>query len=470
MNDRESTNIDARKHAPNALLLEALGILGILGTSMLGACDPEPEACNDEDLVFRDSESLGPDDELHQASLGRGTTCSSTLAGEVKCWGRNEHGQLGQGHRDTLGDDETPDSFSFVALGSPIAEVQTNGEQTFVRTIDGRIHAWGANHAHELGLTHALELGDDETPASASVTTEVQTGGVAVQLVVGQGFACVRLEDGGVRCWGTNEHGQLGQGHTERVGDDETPRQVPAIELGAAAVDIAAGAQHACAVLRGGSVRCWGRGREGQLGHGDLESIGDDERPTDVGEVDVGEVDVGAAVVDIVAGGMHTCALLDSGSVRCWGRGQEGQLGRGDVETIGDDEPPAQAGDVLLGEPVVSLAAGSMHTCAVLETGALHCWGSGEHGQLGLGSTETIGDDEAPAVAGVVDLGQQRASAVFSGPLSSSTCVLLDGEHLRCWGDNDVGQLGYGTTLRLGDEPQEGGGDLPDVIVIDDDG
>lgn len=465
MNDRESTNLDAGKHAQDAHLRGILGILGILGTSMLGGCDPEPEACRDEYFDLRVAEQYGPDASSRQASLGRGTTCMSTTAGDVKCWGRNEHGQLGQGHVDTLGDDETPDSFSFVALGSPVAEVQTNGEQTFVRTIDGRIHAWGANHAHELGLTHAVELGDDETPGSATVTTEVQTGGVAVQLVVGQGFACVRLDDGGVRCWGTNEHGQLGQGHTERVGDDETPRQVPTIELGAAAIDIAAGAQHACAVLRGGSVRCWGSGREGQLGHGDLESIGDDERPTDLDEVDVG-----AAVVDIVAGGLHTCALLDSGSVRCWGRGQEGQLGRGNVETIGDDETPADAGDALVGGAVVSLAAGSMHACAVLGTGALRCWGSGEHGQLGLGSTETIGDDEAPTVAGIVDLGEPRASAVFSGPLSSSTCVLLDGEHLRCWGDNDVGQLGYGTTLRLGDDPQEGGGDLPDVIVIDDDG
>lgn len=464
MNDRESTTIETGKHAHNAHLREIFVAFGILGTSMLGACDPDPEACIDEHLAFRERESSGPGASLHQASLGSGTTCSTTSAGDVKCWGRNEHGQLGQGHRDTLGDDETPDSFSFVALGGPIAEVQTNGEQTFARTVDGRILAWGANHAHELGLMHAAELGDDETPASATVTTEVQIGGQAAQLVVGQGFACVRLDDGGVRCWGTNEHGQLGQGHTERVGDDEAPRQVPTIALGAAAIDIAAGAQHACAVLRGGSVRCWGGGREGQLGRGDLETIGDDELPTDVSKVDVG-----TAVVDIVAGGMHTCALLDSGSVRCWGRAREGQLGRGNVEAIGDDETPADAGDVLVGGPVVGLAAGSMHTCAVLGTGALRCWGSGEHGQLGLGSTETIGDDEAPAIAGIVDLGELRASAVFCGPLSSATCVLLD-DRLRCWGDNDVGQLGNGTTLRLGDDPQEGGGDLPDVIVIDDDG
>lgn len=462
MYDRESPTLDKGKNALPTRLHE---IFGTLVTLALGACDPQPEGCPEGRLDLREGESFEPRESLHQASLGLGTTCSTTSAGDVKCWGRNEHGQLGQGHRDTLGDDETPDSFSFVAVGSPIAEVQTNGEQTFARTVDGRILAWGANRGHELGLVHAVELGDDETPASATVTTEVRIGGVATQLALGQGFACVRLENGGVRCWGTNEHGQLGQGHTERVGDDEAPNQMPPIELGAAAVDIAAGAEHACAVLLGGSVRCWGSGSEGQLGHGDIESIGDDELPTNVGEVDVG-----AAVVDIVAGGMHTCAMLDSGSVRCWGRAREGQLGRGDVEAIGDDEAPSEGGDTFVGGAVVGLAAGSMHTCAVLVTGALRCWGSGEHGQLGLGSTETIGDDEAPAIGGIVDLGERRARAVFNGPLSNSTCVLLDDEHLRCWGDNDVGQLGNGTTLRLGDEPQEGGGDLPDVIVIGDDG
>jgi alpha-tubulin suppressor-like RCC1 family protein len=459
MNERKSQHINTGKRPHHhALLLEFVGIW------LLGGCGEEPDPHIDDDVTMRSGGMNGPPISSIGASLGRGTTCMTTPASDLKCWGRNEHGQLGRGHRETLGDDETPDSFSFVALESPIAEARTNGKQTFVRTIDGRVHAWGANHGYELGLLHTIELGDDETPASATVTTEVQIGGVAAQLAVGDGFACVRLDDGGVRCWGANEHGQLGQGHTEPVGDDEAPQQVPTLELGAAAIDIAAGAQHACAVLQDGSVRCWGRGQAGQLGHGDIESIGDDELP-----IDVAEVDLGAAAVEIVAGGMHTCALLESGSVRCWGRAQEGQLGRGDVETVGDDETPAEAGDTPVGGAVVGLAAGWLHTCAVLRAGTLRCWGSGEHGQLGLGSTGSIGDDEVPAVEGIVDLGEQWASAVFSGPLSSSTCVLLDGERLRCWGDNDVGQLGYGTTEPLGDDPQEGGGDLPDVIVLDDD-
>jgi len=460
MNERESYDIDTGKwpHHPHARLL------GFLSSWVLAGFGAEPEPTIDASPTMQATGTNEPEAVSIHVSLGRGTTCLTAPTGELECWGRNDHGQLGRGNRETLGDDETPDSFGFVDFPGVVAETHTNGEQTFARTLDGRIHAWGANRAYELGLLHTIELGDDETPASATVTTEVQIGGVAAELAVGDGFACVRLDDGGVRCWGTNDFGQLGQGHTEPIGDDEAPRAVPTIALGAPAVDITAGAQHACALLEGGSVRCWGRGQDGQLGYGDIESIGDDELP-----IDVPAIDLGAAAVEIVAGGMHTCARLESGSVRCWGRAQEGQLGRGDIEAMGDDEAPAQAGDIPLGEAAVGLAAGWKHTCAVLRSGTLKCWGSNERGQLGLGSTETIGDDETPVVAGAIELGEQRASAVWSGPLSSSTCTRLDYGGLRCWGDNDVGQLGYGNTLRLGDEPQEGGGDLPDVIVLDDD-
>jgi alpha-tubulin suppressor-like RCC1 family protein len=464
MNEHESSETN------HSTLLHQLPLLGILRIATLEGCEEDVEhhggvahAYDDLEIEDRNASMLEP--QSTHVSLGHGTTCLTTPTGELKCWGRNEHGQLGRGDRERLGDDETPDSFGFVALGGVVAEAHTNGQQTFARTLDGRIHAWGRNGAYELGILHTVGLGDDETPASATVPTEPQVGGHAVQLAVGAGFACVRLSDGGVRCWGANDSGQLGLGDIERIGDDEAPWQVATIELGAAAIDITAGAHHACAVLLGGAVRCWGRGQDGQLGLGDTASVGDDERP-----IDVAEIDLDAPAVDVVAGGLHTCARLQSGSVRCWGRGQEGQLGRGDAQTVGDDETPAEAGDASLAGAAVGLAAGWTHTCAVLQDGVLQCWGGNEHGQLGLGSTETIGDDEVPAVAGIVDLGGQSASAVWSGPLSSSTCALLDGEHLRCWGDNDMGQLGYGNTERRGDEPNEGGGDLPDVIVLDDDG
>ena len=100
------------------------------------------------------------------------------------------------------------------------------------------------------------------------------------------------------------------------------------------------------------------------------------------------------------AGFIHICALLDTGAVRCWGFGADGQLGYGNTNNIGDDEVPASAGDVDLGGTVVQIASGGFHTCALLDTGTARCWGRGADGQLGYGNIVWIGDDEVPASAG----------------------------------------------------------------------
>lgn len=104
----------------------------------------------------------------------------------------------------------------------------------------------------------------------------------------------------------------------------------------------------------------------------------------------------------IAAGDLHTCALLDSGAVRCWGSGENGRLGYGDTNYIGDNELPSTAGDVSVGGTVVQIAAGGLHTCALIDSGAVRCWGSGGRGALGYGNTNTIGDNELPSTAGDV--------------------------------------------------------------------
>ena len=112
---------------------------------------------------------------------------------------------------------------------------------------------------------------------------------------------------------------------------------------------------------------------------------------------------MGGTVIQIDAGVFHTCALLDTGAVRCWGAGGTGRLGYGNSVTIGDDETPATAGDVDVGGTVAQIVTGS-HTCALLDTGAVRCWGSGTDGKLGYGNTTIIGDNETPASAGDVNI------------------------------------------------------------------
>jgi alpha-tubulin suppressor-like RCC1 family protein len=141
-----------------------------------------------------------------------------------------------------------------------------------------------------------------------------------------------------------------------------------------------------------------------------VEGDGDDETPVEAAAAGFGgDVDVGGPVIQIAAGDIHTCALLATGKVRCWGGNDDGLLGYGHTLDLGDDETPAEAaagvgGDVDVGGPAVQLAAGGNHTCALLATGAVRCWGFGFRGQLGYGDQSTIGDDETPASVGDVPI------------------------------------------------------------------
>jgi len=394
---------------------------------------------------------------------GAGTTCVVTLAGNAKCWGRNDLGQLGRGDQVWVGDDESPGSVAFIDLGGLANQIQSNGEQTFALLDTGVVRAWGANDWFQLGLQHIESIGDDETPASATVAVDLDFGGPVVQLALGSDFGCALLEQGTIQCWGANDYGQLGYGNTKPVGDDESPAQAGNVDVGGTALGVTAGSHHACALLTNGDIRCWGRGQLGQLGQGNTDTIGDDEVPADRGPVAVG-----GPVAEIVAGQDHTCARLQSGALRCWGEGRFGQLGYGSTETVGDDELPESMPEVLEGLSVEGLAAGARHTCALLSGGNLLCWGEGQHGQLGYGSTENIGDDELPTTFSPIDLGNRAVSAVFIGPTASSTCVTLDDEALLCWGLNDEGQLGYGHTDPVGNTPPTEPGRIPDIIVVDD--
>jgi alpha-tubulin suppressor-like RCC1 family protein len=257
-----------------------------------------------------------------------------------------------------------------------------------------------------------------------------------------------------VRCWGNNTSGELGLGHKQLVGDDELPVDVEPIQVGGAVMQLAVGDNHNCAVLAGGLLRCWGGNSYGELGMGNLDYVGDDELPEDVPLVDVG-----GAVSNVAAGADHTCAVLANGTVRCWGLAGGGRLGYGDEINIGDNEPAGAAGDVSSGGVALQVAAGGGHTCVILEGGGLRCWGRGPYGKLGYGNQDWIGDDELPTSVGLVQVGAE-ALRVVTG--RSHTCARVVGSNVRCWGLAAFGQLGYGNTSNIGDnELPEYAGDVP---------
>jgi len=398
------------------------------------------EVCDDGNLDDDDGcdASCEPSG-IAMLSHGDGTACAVTRAGNVKCWGLNDAGQLGQGDQEVVGDDEAPADVAFVDLDGPAVSVSTNGQQTFALMVDGTVRAWGLNDQYQLGLEHDETIGDDEKPMTAAGPTTPVLGGVAVELSAQGYFACVRLDDGAVRCWGANDMGQLGYGHTETIGDDEHPADAGDLGLSGLATGLATGANHGCARLEEGDVQCWGVNDVGQLGLGHTETIGDDEDPSDGGVVDLS----GRVAQQIVAGADHTCALLEDGAVRCWGSNLYGQLGHDDDAAIGDDESVAAAGDVPLPGVAVSISAGAAHTCAVIEGGALYCWGANDLGQLGRETEDVVGTLTASEP---VELQGMAVVELFSGATGEKTCARLESDQVQCWGANDIGQLGTGDT------------------------
>jgi alpha-tubulin suppressor-like RCC1 family protein len=383
-------------------------------------------------------------------SAGHSHTCAVLSTGAVRCWGLGTHGRLGSAGTASLGDDETPASVDPVQTGVVATAVAAGTTHSCVLSSALKVRCWGLGG--RLGYGNDTQIGDDEAPSTAG---DVPIGGDVLQLAAGGNHTCARLASGSARCWGFGANAALGYPGTpgtplEDIGDDETPADAGDIDIGAPISHIAPGLAHTCALLTTGKVRCWGFGGLGRLGYGNTFAIGDDESPASAGDVDIG-----GKVVQLAAGWYHNCALLETGGVRCWGAGNRG-LGYGNLDNVGDDEAPAAAGDVGVVGTVVQLAAGGEHTCALLDTGTVRCWGWSQYGALGYGNEDPI---LAASAAGEVPLGG-RAVKISAG--FSHTCAVLEGGTLRCWGRGTDGRLGYGNDRDIGDdETPASAGDVP---------
>lgn len=292
-------------------------------------------------------------------------------------------------------------------------------------------------------------------------------------LTAGMRFTCAILDDGSVRCWGDNAYGQLGVGDTQARGDGpgEMRSNLPAVALGTGrtAVALSAGFEHVCALLDNGTVKCWGHNQHGQLGQGDTLDRGDaaGEMGDSLPAVPLG---TGRTALAVSAGYAHSCALLDNYTVKCWGFNMVGQLGLGDTDSRGDQ--PSEMGNHLpavdLGTSLLAKSVATGHasntTCALLNDPdqSVKCWGDNQRGQLGQGDTAHRGDaaSEMGDHLPAVQLGQ-TATAVAVG--SASVCAVLEDSKLKCWGMNYRGQLGLGDTADRGDNPGEMGSALPPV-------
>ncbi len=408
------------------------------------------EECDDGNLVELDG--CEADCSLSIVQIETGWYHSSVLLadGSLRSWGgENTAGGLGYGNYENIGDQWKEMPPPAVDVGAPVRQISIGAFGTTCALLDGgQVKCWGANNRGQLGYGDTINRGGESPPSSIA---PVEVGGTVDRVSVGAFHVCALLVGGEVRCWGDNPYGELGQGHTQSIGDDETPVAAPLVSLAAAAVDVQAGDRMTCALLVTGAVQCWGNNNVGQLGQGHTDNIGDDESVT-------GLVELGEKVSMLAVGGAHVCVVLESGTVRCWGFNDLGQLGVGSTANIGDDEKPLSQPPVAVGDKIVRLWAGNRANYSLHPDGSMRCWGY----CFGQEVMPNIGDEpgEMPPPKLILEGPVRRFNI---GRMSHHACAAREDGLLQCWGFGPGGALGYPYVGSLGDAPDE----MPPELTTD---
>jgi alpha-tubulin suppressor-like RCC1 family protein len=410
--------------APEASCGLPLGNAGVCdGEGTCGECVPAAVHCQNDDTVEAcgadwfwsgDGEgcpaicSEGACMPAVEIAAGEHHNCARFPDGHVRCWGRNDSGQLGNGTMSAQGVDPP-------VVATPLFEITAlflGGRTSFAIDDDHKVLAWGDNSTGQLGLGDTTNRATpDDIPLAFGATT----------LAVSHGNVCAVMGDATVSCWGDNADGLLGTNDGSAV--VTSPSAVAGLT---GVVDVAAGLGHRCALLGDATVACWGQNDVGQLGLGS-DGAGS-ATPTVVPGLG------GVVSIDIGGAGKHTCAALTDGSVKCWGDNDNGQLG---LDTFGGhvSTPTATA---LSFSGVYRVVLGSHHSCARSNVSAnVYCWGANGSGQLGLGHNGDVAFPHALNHTGVAGVALGGGSASASG----HSCTLNDGGSIACAGDNLWRQL-----------------------------
>lgn len=356
-----------------------------------GACDsPCGWSCLD-----------GACEDATQISAGGASNCARLNTGRLVCWGANLNGELGIG---STTDQSVP---MFLEL-EDVEEVAVGAEHACARLGDGTARCWGRNGDGRLGngsRAPSLEPVVVRGPSGLSELIDI------TDIACGDLHSCAVISSGRVRCWGGNVVGQLGD-------DSTTDRTSSTVVLGIDdASAVAAGESHTCAIHGSDNrVSCWGNGFRGQLGHDS-----DEDSSIPVAVLGVGGTGLLTNVTAIDAGATHTCAVLDTGLVACWGQ-----------HRINGSTTGTQVPALLSVSDVTDVATGVAHSCVVADPPA--CWGSGDDGELGTGGTD---DESLPAA-----IDGPAMAELSAGP--SHTCGRTADGAPYCWGFGGRGRLGTG--------------------------
>ncbi len=337
--------------------------------------------------------------DLRSLSAGGAHTC--VVWGEgTACWGANRSGQVGDGSRSATAMSRGPQLgmvASIAAGGATSCAYDTNA------AYDAVVWCWGENGAGQVGDGTRTDRSRPTIALRVTPEPALTRLAGATGLAAGSYQSCAIVAGGTVRCWGDNSVGELGDSTADARAVAVRVRRLSGAET------IAAGMAHTCVIAATGDVLCWGYNFSGQIGDGTTN-----HRPTPVKVHDLG------AVTSIAGGVEHTCAVLADSTVKCWGLNDDAQLGDGTIKER--TTPVAVAG--LTG--VTQVAPGRTFTCALRGDGSVWCWGSNDNGQLGDG---TFVHHRAPAqVTGVAGATAIAASS------TGYACALLGDGRVTCWG------------------------------------
>jgi hypothetical protein len=399
-----------------------------------------------------------------KASVGK-HTCVINRDGRVKCWGAGANGDLGRGNTTNVGTaaGQMGSSLAYIDLGPGLnaTQIAVGYNHSCVIFSDGRVKCWGANASGQLGLGAAGDRGDNANEMGSNLPfVNLGTGLTAKKIAAGWAISCAILNNDKVKCWGDGSNGSLGTGNTgsgvglgaSDMGDNLA---YALLGTGRTAKEIMVNMSGSvCAILDDSTLKCWGQNIYGELGKGNTTRIG--MSTTELGD-NLTPISLGTGrTATAVTGGYGTiCALLDNATVKCWGQGGKGVLGKGNTNDLGDNAN--EMGDNLTaislgtGRTAKAIASGPNQVCAILDNDTLKCWGGNASGELGLGDTTDRGSaagqmgDSLPTVNVGTGL---TTIAVTAG--EGYTCALLNTGKIKCWGDNSVGNLGYGDTTARG--------------------
>ena len=295
-----------------------------------------------------------------QVSSGFDYSCALLSEGIIKCWGGNYNGQLGDGNFNV---EAQPVPVKVVEIDNAI-QVDTGVGHTCALLSDKTVKCWG-----QMAFGEVVALGIDLGGSASATPVTVSGVSNVVQISTAHSHNCAVIADGSVKCWGTNQDGQLGDGTTN---DSHIPVQVSGVTN---ATKLYTTGNVSCALLSDQTIKCWGFNDRGQLGIGNTT--------TQLTPVTVDNID---NAIDIADGGQiadpHICAVLSSKSAKCWGVGRYSQLGTGQVN---DQLKPITVPDLY---NVAKITVGDFHTCAALTDGEVYCWGFGGSGALGISDTD----------------------------------------------------------------------------------